>query len=128
MAVIVLASTMSFTVNKHYCGRFLVDSAVFSVAKTCKMKMATHQMQTNSSCEVSKKSCCTDKHINIEGQDELKTNWEHLSLEQQQFITTLAFSLATLFIEDTTDKKQFKPYRPPLIVKEIHKLDEVYLI
>ena len=39
MAVVVLFSTMSFTISEHYCGDKLVDSALFSKAEFCGMEM-----------------------------------------------------------------------------------------
>jgi len=35
MAFVVLFSTMSFTVNMHYCGDTLVETAIFKKAKGC---------------------------------------------------------------------------------------------
>ena len=37
MAFVVLFSTMSFTVNMHYCGDTLVETAIFQKAKGCGM-------------------------------------------------------------------------------------------
>ncbi len=39
MAIVVLLSTMSFTLDMHYCGDTLVDIAVFKKAETCGMEM-----------------------------------------------------------------------------------------
>ena len=39
MAFVVLFSTMSFTVNMHYCGDTLVETAIFHKAKGCGMEM-----------------------------------------------------------------------------------------
>ena len=39
LAIIVLLSTLSFTVDSHYCGERLVDVAVFSEVRGCGMEM-----------------------------------------------------------------------------------------
>ena len=39
MAIVVLFSTMSFTVDMHYCGDNLVETAIFHKAKGCGMEM-----------------------------------------------------------------------------------------
>ena len=39
MAIVVLFSTMSFTINMHYCGDNLVETVIFHKAKGCGMEM-----------------------------------------------------------------------------------------
>ena len=39
MAIVVLLSTMSFTVSMHYCQGELVDTAIFQKAHDCGMEM-----------------------------------------------------------------------------------------
>ena len=39
MSFVVLFSTMSFTINMHYCGDTLVETALFQKAKGCGMEM-----------------------------------------------------------------------------------------
>ena len=38
MAVVVLLSTMSFSVDMHYCGDMLVDFSIMEQVKTCGME------------------------------------------------------------------------------------------
>jgi len=70
LTCLVLLSTFSFTVEKHYCGRFLVDVAVFTKAKDCGMDMMTHSDDQKEAMK--KKPCCKDEILVLEGQDELK--------------------------------------------------------
>lgn len=72
LAIVVLFSTMSFTIDKHYCGKLLVDVAINKKAKTCGMEV----MLFTQGDSLSKKSCCQNEHIVILGQDELKKNFE----------------------------------------------------
>jgi len=125
MAIVVLTSTMSFTIDMHYCGNTLVDTAIFKKAKTCGMKMAK---TTSSECSVIKKSCCSDKQIIVDGQDELKISFDKLEIDQVVFVTSFAYSYFQLF--DTSDENNHisLEYPPPHIVKQIFKLDETYLI
>ncbi|WP_417620071.1 HYC_CC_PP family protein, partial [Oceanihabitans sediminis] len=39
MAIVVLFSTMSFTIDMHFCGDTLMDTAIFQQVKTCGMDM-----------------------------------------------------------------------------------------
>ncbi len=125
MAFVVLFSTMSFTVDMHYCGDTLVDTAIFHKAKTCGMEM---QKPSNEGCAVTKKDCCNDQQVKIDGQDELKCSFDQLTLEQQIFVASFAYSYLNLFNGFSEDKASFSEYPPPFIVKHIFQLDESYLI
>nr|WP_299035515.1 hypothetical protein [uncultured Tenacibaculum sp.] len=127
MALIVVLSTMSFTVNSHFCGDMLVDTSYFVKAESCGMDM--QQEKKSDECSVIKKNCCQDVASVVEGQDALKiTSFDQLSFDQQVFIASFYYSYINLF-EGIHDKViPFKNYSPPLVVKDIHVLDEVYLI
>jgi hypothetical protein len=70
MSFVVLFSTMSFTIDMHYCGDTLMDTAIFHKAKTCGMEI--QKTATSSDCSKAKKDCCKEEQIFVEGQDELK--------------------------------------------------------
>lgn len=118
MAFLVLFSTFSFTVDKHFCGSFLVDKAIFSKAKTCGMEMETS----------TEDSCCTNEKVAVEGQDELKHQFDSLDLNQQLFLTGFAYSYIFIFEDFSKENIPFKDYSPPLLVKDIHLEDQVFLI
>ena len=123
LAIVVLFSTMSFTVNMHYCGRTLVDISIFKEAKTCEM-----EMPNQSNAFTKKKGCCTDKQVNFEGQDDLKITWDTFAAEQQLFIASFYFSYINIFEELQEHNVPFKEYPPPLLVKNIYMVHETYLI
>jgi len=125
MAFVVLFSTMSFTVDMHYCGDTLVDSALFKKAKSCGMEM---QNPSTEGCAITKKDCCNDQQVKIDGQDDLKSSFDQLTLEQQVFVTSFAYSYLNLFNGFNEDNTSFSESPPPLLVKQIFKLDECYLI
>ena len=125
MAFVVLFSTMSFTIDMHYCGDTLVDTAIFNKAKSCGMEMLN---SSTSSCAITKKDCCNDQQVKIDGQDELKTSFDKLTQKQQFFVTSFAYSYLNLFKGFNNDKTSFSESPPPLLVKQIFKLDECYLI
>ena len=125
MAVVVLFSTMSFTIDMHYCGDTLVDTAIFSKVHTCGMEM---QKFNTKECSVKKKNCCSDEQIVIDGQDELKSAFSSLSIDQQLFATSFVYAYINLF--EGLDKNiiSYRDYTPPLVEKTIYKLDESYII
>ena len=125
MALVVMFSTMSFTVDMHYCGSTLVDKALFTKAKSCGMQMQT---LSPTDCSVIQKNCCSNKQLIVEGQDELQVTFNNFTFEQQVFVTAFFSNYINLFEELENHIIPFKEYSPPLVVRDIHKLDEVYLI
>ena len=127
MALVVVFSTMSFTINSHFCGDILINTSYFSKAKTCGMEMKRDN--DNKECSITKKNCCKDVAQLIEGQDNLKKPaLDNLSYDQQLFVATFYYSYINLFEGLHNEVIPFKDYSPPFVVKDIHVLDEVYLI
>jgi len=126
LTCIVLVSTMSFTVEKHYCGRFLVDVAVFSKAKDCGMEMMNHS--DNQQLEIKKKSCCKDEIIVLEGQDELKISFDQIDFSQQIFITSFLYSYLEFSFLPKEERFIIEEYAPPERVKNMLVLYETFLI
>ena len=125
MAFVVLFSTLSFTVNMHYCGDTLVETAIFQKAKGCGMEM---QSPATKGCEITKKNCCNDKQLVVDGQDELQFQVDTLSFYQQVFIASFVYTYINLFEGLDNNVSSYEEYKPPLVVRQIFKLDETYLI
>lgn len=124
LSFLVLFSTLSLAIEKHFCGDTLVDVAIFTNLKKCGT-----EMQDMNQSEIVKKSCCKDETEIINGQDELKINsFDDLSSIQKQILVAFNFSYINLF--EGLPKKTIpnRDYSPPEIVKDIHVLDETYLI
>ncbi|RLD27543.1 MAG: hypothetical protein DRI70_04430 [Bacteroidetes bacterium] len=126
MAFVVLLSTMSFTIDRHYCGDILVDTAIFKQAKTCGMEK--QQSIPTSDCSITKTDCCSDEQITFEGQNELKISFDSITFEQQLFISSFVYSYIDLFNELNKNVIANRDYISPLIVSNIYQLDEVYII
>lgn len=118
LAMLVMFSTMSFTVEKHFCGDYLVDKAVFSEVKTCGMQMDA----------MAEGHCCTNEKTSVEGQDELKISFDSFDFQQQIFLTTFTFSYFNLFEAEPQQVIPFREYTPPLLVYDIQLEDQVFLI
>lgn len=125
MAIVVLFSTMSFTIDMHYCGDTLIDTAVFKKVTTCGMEMQT---TTSKECTFTKKNCCSDIHIVLNGQDELKTSFDSLSIDQQVFISCYVYIYSSILEEPYQTVTSYKDYSPPSFIRTIYKLDQTYLI
>lgn len=126
LALLVLVSTFSFSVDKHFCGSMLVDMAVFSKAKTCGMEM--HREGDVEIASEEEDFCCTNESIAVEGQDELKISFNSLDFPQQIFLSAFTHSYLILFEGSPQDVDPFRDYSPPLLVADIQVLDQVFLI
>lgn len=126
LASLVFFTTMSFTVDMHYCGKDLVDFSLVHVAQTCGME----KQQSAEGCanDISQKSCCSDKQIIVEGQNDLKISFDKLTFEQQAFVATFFYTYSNLFEGLKENVTSYGDYAPPLVIRQIYKLDETYLI
>lgn len=126
MAIVVLMTTMSFTVDMHYCGETLVDFSFSQQITTCGME----KVKTVPDCEnqtLSQKSCCSDEQMIQQGQENLKISFYSLSLEQQIFVASFTHSYLSLFVE-TSDEVSFVHHSPPFIKQDVQVLHQTFLI
>lgn len=120
LALLVLFSTVSFTIEKHFCGNVLVDVSLFVEADKCAME-AQEMLQ--------KKSCCKDELNVVQGQDELSlASFDDLNFEQQQFIKVFAYTYVNGFESLPKQIIPHKDYSPPNLVTDIQVLDQVFII
>ena len=127
MAAVVLMTTMSFTVDMHYCGETLVDFSFIQQVETCGME----KNQTATTCEnpmFSKKPCCTDKQVFKQGSDDLKVSFDLLTFEQQVFVASFTYAYISLF--EATESKEIPlfDYEPPYVKLDVQVLHQTYLI
>jgi hypothetical protein len=122
--MLVLFSTVSFTIEKHYCGDVLIDTAVFSEAQKCGMEAMENEHQAST-----KTPCCKDVIDLIEGQDELTLKtFEELKVLQKQFVASLVYTYVRLYERVEQHVIPHKDYSPPNLVLDIQVLDQVFII
>lgn len=121
LAFLVLLSTFSFTVDKHYCGDFLVDVSFTGDAKGCGMDM--------DDASTKMKNCCKDEVQNIDGQDELQQiSIQKFSFEKQQFLVSFINSYQSIFTIVDKEIDYYKDFSPPDIPKDYQSFYQVYII
>jgi hypothetical protein len=125
MAFVVLFSTLSFTIDMHFCGGNLVDTAIFQKAKGCGMEM---QKPSKKGCEITKKDCCVNNQLVVDGQNELKLQVDSISFQEQVFIASFVYTYINLFEGLDKNVTSYEAYKPPLVIRQLFKLDETYLI
>lgn len=119
LAFLVLLSTLSFTVDQHYCGDFLVDISFFGDADGCGMEIS----------KAAKKNCCSDEKLSFDGQDELQFQFVSIkSFSTPDFTITHHFDWMpskTLYSEGSIYYKEFPP---PDIPKNFQAEYQVFII
>jgi|TARA_B110001454_G_scaffold39154_1_gene38560 hypothetical protein len=109
LAFLVLFSTLSFTVESHYCGGFLMDISIVGEANDCGMKVEQKMAKE-------KINCCKDEVIITDGQDELHpASFGTLNFEKQQFLTTFYSSYLNLLKEESSRNIIYKAFHRPVI-------------
>jgi len=126
LAILVMVSTMSFTISQHYCGGSLVDTSLFVKADTCLMEDMS--MPSSEENNIISDSCCNDVLTIIDGQEEVHQNGKQIAFEQQLFIATFVYTYSQLFLNKERLVVSYGDYIPPKLVKDIQVLDESFLI
>jgi len=128
LAFILLFSTLSFTVDKHYCGSSLIGHGVFSPAKKCKSEMVSCSGEKCFQMAKEKDCCCSNKKENIKGQDELIVSSFSFDPVQSNYLIPLSFILPRLIPELPLKAIPSLYYKPPLLVADIQVIDQIFLI
>jgi len=125
MAMLLLFSTVSWTVEKHLCMGRVMDTALFSHAEDCGMKAGLAALEDYS---IEDNSCCGDEVLTIEGQDELTIDYNNFDFSQQVFVIALSPAYINLF-QFTYDKGSIiNTYPPPNVGVDLNILHQTFLI
>lgn len=124
LSFLVLFSTLSLTIEKHFCGDTLIDVAVFTKADMCGPQSPDEDHGNRI-----KNSCCKNEKEVVSGIDQLVTNSiDDLDDLQQLVLFTYSYTYQQLFNELSQAVVPHRNYSPPLITQDIHVLHESYLI
>ncbi|MFD0993330.1 HYC_CC_PP family protein [Tenacibaculum geojense] len=127
IAFLVFLSTFSLTIEKHFCGDFLVDVSYFGKTKGCNPALDVDDCDSPEI--IKQKGCCKDEVQKIKIQDELQLQKnKKFELEQQQFILAFNLSYANLFVDLSQQIIPHKYYSSPPIITDIQLLHEVFII
>ncbi len=128
LAFIMLLSTLSFSVDMHFCGDHLVDFSFTKQASTCSKYLPDSDQSRE--CPMAAMNCCTDLSVVHKGQDELQFNTIDLSFEQiAYFILIPPPGISQLFTPVPGDPPfHFIDCTPPPLIRKLHLLNETFLI
>ncbi|TDQ22848.1 HYC_CC_PP family protein [Tenacibaculum caenipelagi] len=124
LALVVLLSTFSFNVEKHFCGDFLVAISYVGNVASC------NDVEEDS-CESKtiEPSCCKDDAEFLKGQTQIQKS----SVEKVTFTKVITAVASYIYYKQLFSnlEKQFVPHKfyvPPKLFFDIQVLHEVFII
>lgn len=128
LALIVLLSSFSFTINKHICGGEVANMTLFISADNCGMDMQVCENEVSKKQTViNKEACCNNISELIKGNDNNQQAKQYqLEIPQMEFLVTFVYTFITKFKETTNS--QYVMYKPPLVYKNRQTLFQVFII
>lgn len=125
MALLLLLTTTSFSIEAHFCGDHLVDIALNDHANGCSMQSLDPDMHK----AMKDMGCCQDKQIVSDHDDDLQKTAHEFSFEQLVFITVLTHSYVSLFdIDASPINANWNKESPPLLDRDLFLLHDSFLI
>jgi hypothetical protein len=126
LALLLLVSTTSWKVEKHYCMGHLMDISFFTASNSCGIEIDLSK--DNDTSIQYENSCCADVTILMQGQDDLALSYNDFTIDHQQFFIAFAYSYFDNLQTETFQSVKHNFYPPPLIVKDLQLFDKVFLI
>lgn len=123
LSLLVLLSTVSWSVDMHYCMGRLVDMSFFAEAETCGMEEALSRQGI-----AAEHSCCDDQTLTVAAQDDLLNSSFDLDLQPQVFLSGFAFSLLQVVEDYPKVIPSIATPPPPLLEQDLQVLYETFLI
>ncbi|WP_295182686.1 hypothetical protein [uncultured Christiangramia sp.] len=123
LALLVLVTTNSFAIEKHFCGERLIDTSVFAELEKCPGCLDAKDNIPSES------ECCTDVVDVLEGQDITTVKKiDDLDVDQQVFLVAFGKAFFSLFQPESKSPENSLYYDPPTISFDLQSCYQVYLI
>ena len=127
LAFLVLSSTLSFAVSKHYCAGKLKDVSLFISSKNC-MEQNVFSATSSSSCEINAIPCC-ETEINFhKGQDQLVKNSPTIQIDAIDSFVNRYHSNEPTFVSCFVRKIAKQYIYPQNRKNRIHIIHQVFMI
>ena len=122
LSLIILLSSLNFSLSAHYCGQTIVDVAIFGEAEAC-------PMAAEMNCDTDEKPCCADRNIIIEGEDYLSSkSFEKQEVEKVDILLSEFQFPLELLLEEEKTHSFLANYTPPLIEQDITLAFQSFLL
>ncbi|MHB1106320.1 MAG: HYC_CC_PP family protein [Lutibacter sp.] len=127
LTILVLFSSVSFTVEKHLCGGQVYSESIFGKAEKCGINDDDCELEANNPF-YSEKSCCEDEIQFINGSIFEKEQSVKLNNKQQQDFTISVLIDNGLITKEFNESTHFKNYLPPANKNNFNILYQVFRI
>jgi len=125
LSLVVLFSSMSFTIDTHYCGGNLVDISYFGEADNC----GVEEMQMDSDVtKIKKNKCCKDEITIVESSTFNKEELITIQINDIEFVFAFAYSYINSNQNILLENEYYKDFSPPGIDQDILVLHQSFLI
>ena len=140
LSFLMLITSVSLTVDMHFCRGQLTTFSFFGKTKTCqeiskieRMKKCPHfkkMMAQNKAVGINEKGCCENKTVLIEldKDQDIQTTTFTLNKPLKHFIKAYVITFSPYNIDIKREMPPFTLYKPPLIIRDIPVLLESYLL
>ncbi|ADY28605.1 HYC_CC_PP family protein [Cellulophaga lytica] len=122
LALLVLLSTVSFAVEKHFCCGELVSVSVYPEDFGCGESAFVQTSNT------SEDNCCKGILEAVKGQDRLTVASDQKEKVITQYVVTSILSLTASDLYVLKQKTSEKKYAPPLLVQNLQVSHQVFII
>lgn len=116
LAILVWVATSSFSLSMHYCGSQMISYSTIGKAKTC-CERGQFQFSTQDLETMSKMSCCHDKELEKESEDQVTFSIAKAEVQLQQVLLRLpqlvSMNLNSEVLSLATSNIQAHDYLPP---------------
>ncbi|SEB67569.1 hypothetical protein SAMN04489761_1410 [Tenacibaculum sp. MAR_2009_124] len=128
LAILLILSTVSFTVEKHFCGDSLVNISFLGDVGACEDD--PDDDCADSSMTIEEDSCCKNEITYLEGQHEVNKETADKSLFSKEKNVAVLNKNKLLYVCTTFhyNKVLRRRYIPPRITRNIQLLYEVFII
>jgi hypothetical protein len=125
LSFIVLFSSMSFTIDKHYCGNNLMDVSYFGDADNCGSEEVTMNSRTSL---IKQNNCCKDETTLLESSIFNKEKFINLQHIDAEVLFFKANSYLGTYKDIAIEIEYYTDFSPPDIAQDIQVLHQAFLI
>lgn len=130
LALILLTSNIGLAMVTHYCGGQAVKSQLMIGSNHLDCGMADMNMATEQDPEAidyTSSGCCENQYQTFEIEDDYQINLSQLSLNLD-FVVAFVHSFWNVVLLSETEHPQYTNYSPPLLLRDIPLLHQVFII
>lgn len=125
LALLVLLSSISFTIDKHICMGRVQSVAILHDAAPCGMELFAQSGENLSMME----GCCKSEQTVIEGNEHQVKTLKPVAVEyQSEWVATLSHVIETFDLESASSYSSSPLYKPPLLDQDVPVLIQSFLI